>query len=307
MMELSERISGVRAFNRLYTRVIGVLDEGLVGTSYSLGEARVLYELAQHDVGEVPELRKRLALDPGYASRLLGRLENRGLVVRSPAPSDARRHIVGLTEDGRAAQSALEERTNTQIGELLATLPEIEQHRLLAAMQTITGLLDEHRRDPVLVLRPPRPGDYGWVVQRHGALYAKEYGFGPAFEGLVAGIIADYVAAEGSPGQAGWIAELDGEPVGSVFCVRGNDADTAKLRLLLVEPRARGFGVGRRLVSECVEFARRSGYRAMELWTQSNLTAARNIYQRARFTPAGSEPHHSWGQELVAEVWRREL
>ncbi|MBK1784668.1 bifunctional helix-turn-helix transcriptional regulator/GNAT family N-acetyltransferase [Prauserella cavernicola] len=307
MNTLPERIAGVRAFNRLYTRVIGVLDEGLVGSAYSLSEARVLYELAQQDVHEVPELRRRLDLDAGYASRLLGKLEATGLLVRERSETDARRQTVRLTEDGRDTQAELERDTDAQIGRLLGTLAEPDQQRLLAAMTAVTGLLGEHRRDATLVLRPPRAGDYGWVVQRHGAVYGTEYGFGPEFEGLVAGIVADYVAARGSARQAAWIAELDGEPVGSVLCVQGSDETTAKLRLLLVEPSARGHGVGKRLVAECVEFARRCGYRSMELWTQSNLTAARAIYRGAGFELAESEAHDSWGAELVSEVWRMRL
>ncbi|MFF5985754.1 bifunctional helix-turn-helix transcriptional regulator/GNAT family N-acetyltransferase [Prauserella flavalba] len=302
-----ERIAGVRAFNRLYTRVIGVLDEGLVGSDYSLSEARVLYELAQQDVHDVPELRKRLDLDAGYASRLLAKLEGQGLLARERSESDARRQTVRLTELGRKTQATLEQSTDAQIGELLGDLTDSDQRRLLAAMGTITRLLGGHRSDPTLVLRPLRAGDYGWVVQRHGELYAREYGFDAGFEGLVAGIVAEYVAAEGSARQAGWIAELDGEPVGSVFCVQGGAADTAKLRLLLVEPSARGHGVGKRLVAECVEFARRSGYRSMELWTQSILTAARAIYRQAGFQLERSEEHHSWGKGLVSEVWRRPL
>ncbi|PXY34712.1 MarR family transcriptional regulator [Prauserella coralliicola] len=302
-----ERIAGVRAFNRLYTRVIGVLDEGLVGSDFSLSEARVLYELAQQDVHDVPELRKRLDLDAGYASRLLAKLEGKGLLVRERSESDARRQTVGLTQLGRKTQATLEQSTDTQIGELLGRLTEADQRRLLAAMGTITRLLGEYRADPTLVLRPPRAGDYGWVVQRHGELYAQEYGFTAGFEGLVAGIVAEYVGAEGTARQAGWIAELDGEPVGSVFCVEGSDADRAKLRLLLVEPSARGHGVGKRLVAECVEFARRSGYRSMELWTQSNLTAARAIYRQAGFELESAEEHRSWGQDLVSEVWRTRL
>lgn len=299
--------AAVRAFNRFYTRIIGVLDEGLVGTEHSLGEARVLYEFAQAGVHEVPQLRRRLDLDAGYASRLLSGLESRGLVERGRSETDARRHTIVLTPAGRDLQATLEQRTDAQIGELLAPLDVHDQRRLVGAMDTIRTLLEDRPREGAVVLRPPRPGDYGWVVHRHGAVYAREYGFDARFEGLVAGIVADYVAAQGSSRQAAWIAELDGEPVGSVFCVPGSDERTAKLRLLLVEPAGRGAGVGGRLVGECVEFARSAGYRTIELWTQRNLTAARRIYARAGFEPTGSEPHHSWGRDLVSEMWRREL
>ncbi|WP_199429030.1 bifunctional helix-turn-helix transcriptional regulator/GNAT family N-acetyltransferase [Qaidamihabitans albus] len=302
-----ERVAAVRAFNREYTRLIGVLDEGLVGTPYTLSEARMLYELAQQGVREVTELRRRLDLDAGYASRLLSRLESRGLLARERSETDARRQTVSLTEAGRLAQDSLEQRTRRQIADLLGTLAEDDQRRLLGAMRTITELVGERSGERPLVLRPPRAGDYGWVVHRHGVQYAHEYGWDTGFEALVARIIADYVADEGSTRQAGWIAELDGEPVGSVFCTPGSDDKTAKLRLLLVEPGARGLGVGQRLVTECVEFARGRGYTAMELWTQSVLTAARRIYQQAGFELTGSEPHHSWGHDLVAETWRKEL
>ncbi|PRX47621.1 MarR family transcriptional regulator with acetyltransferase activity [Prauserella shujinwangii] len=313
MNDLAERTAHLRAFNRFYTRLIGVLDEGLVGTPYSLGESRVLYELARGRVREVTELRRRLGLDAGYASRLLARLENRGLLVRERSETDARRQTVELTEAGRAAQAELEQRTDTQIGDLLRTLDDHDQQRLLRAMGTITGLLGERPRDRTLMLRPPRPGDYGWVVHRHGELYAREYGFDATFEALVAGIVADYAAAVGGEGtggaarQAAWIAELGGERVGSVFCMPGADEHTAKLRLLLVEPAGRGSGVGRRLVAECVEFARSAGYSALELWTQRNLTAARRIYTAAGFVLTSSTPHHSWGKDLVAETWRLSL
>jgi len=302
---LVERIAEVRAFNRLYTGVIGALDEGLVGTPYSLSEARVLYELEQQGVTSVTELRTKLGLDPGYASRLLSRLEGRGLLVREKSATDGRRQVVRLTESGREAQHSLEQRTIDQIGDLLRPLTDEDQRHLLGSMHAITTMLGERASGPV-VLRPPRPGDFGWIVQRHGALYAQEYGWDTTFEARVARIVADYVASD-EPHKATWIAELDGERAGSVACSRGRDEDTAQLRLLLLEPRARGRGVGKRLVTECLEFARAAGYRAMELDTYSVLEAARGIYRKAGFEIISSEPARHYGHDLVSETWRREL
>jgi DNA-binding MarR family transcriptional regulator/GNAT superfamily N-acetyltransferase len=302
-----DRVAKVRAFNRLYTGVIGVLDEGLVGSAYSLTEARVLYELAQEGVTEVTELRRRLDLDAGYASRLLGKLERRGLLTRQRSADDARRQVITLTETGRAEQGAVEEATVTQIGALLERLSEHDQHRLLSSMRVITTLVGGGDEDPALVLRPPRPGDYGWVIQRHGELYAREYAWDATFEALVARIVADFVDKHDAAREAAWIAESGGQPVGCVFCVSGSDEKTAKLRLLLVDPAARGRGVGKRLVTECLAFARAHGYTAMELWTNDVLTAARHIYRQAGFELTEREPHHSFGQDLVGEIWRRTL
>ena len=302
-----ERVAAVRAFNRLYTGVIGALDEGLVGTAYTLTEARVLYELAQEGVTEVTDLRTRLGLDAGYASRLLSRLESRGLLAREKSPTDARRQVLRLTESGRDAQHSLEQRTVDQVGDLLGRLSDEDQHRLLGSMRTISTLVGDETGDPTIVLRPPRPGDLGWVVQRNGALYAQEYGFDATYEALVARIVADYVDHYDPQREAAWIAELHGERVGCVLCVHASDERTAKLRLLIVEPSARGHGLGKRLVAECLAFARAHGYTAMELWTNSVLTAARAIYAKAGFELVASEPHHSFGRDLVGETWRRDL
>jgi DNA-binding MarR family transcriptional regulator/GNAT superfamily N-acetyltransferase len=301
--ELAERVAAVRAFNRLYTGVIGVLDEGPADAEYSLPEARVLFELAQQDPLAVTDLRKRLDLDAGYASRLLTRLESRGLLSRERSGEDARRQLVRPTPAGRDAFALLNRRSTDRIGGLLRRFADEDQRRLLTAMRTIGDVVGDRRRDPALVLRPPRPGDLGWVTQRHGALYAREYGFGTRFEGLVARIVADF-ATHDDPRQAFWIAELDGERAGSIACARGQDPDTAKLRLLLLEPSARGHGVGKRLVTECVEFARAHGYRAMELSTVSILDAARALYRAAGFELAGEEDFDDWGPKLTEETWR---
>ncbi|MFI7122594.1 GNAT family N-acetyltransferase [Amycolatopsis sp. NPDC049868] len=302
-----DRVATVRAFNRLYTGVIGVLDEGPADAEYSLSEARVIFELAQQDQTQVTDLRKRLDLDAGYASRLLARLEGRGLLTRERSDEDARRQIVRLTENGRKAFAVLDERSVGRIGSLLGRFGDDEQQRLLGAMDTITSLVGERAADPTLVLRPPRPGDFGWVVHRHGALYSREYGWDERFEALVARVVAEYVDRRGDPRQAGWIAELDGERVGSIFCMPAEDGITAKLRMLLLEPAARGRGVGKRLVTECVEFARAAGYPAMELWTVSLLEAARAIYQKAGFQLASEETITGFGYELTGQTWRLEL
>ncbi|MEV7042293.1 bifunctional helix-turn-helix transcriptional regulator/GNAT family N-acetyltransferase [Amycolatopsis sp. NPDC051061] len=301
------RVAEVRAFNRLYTGVIGVLDEGPADAEYSLPEARVLFELAHQDPLPVTDLRKRLDLDAGYASRLLARLESRGLIERERSGEDARRQLVRPTPAGRDAYALLNRRSSEQIGGLLGRFADEDQQRLLAAMRTIGDLVGERRRDPVLVLRPPRPGDLGWVVERHGALYGREYGFDDRFEGLVARIVADFVETRDDPRQAFWIAELNGERVGGITCTRGPDAGTAKLRLLLLEPSARSHGVGKRLVTECVSFAKAHGYRGMELSTVSILTAARSIYRAAGFELVREEDFDGWGPKLTDEIWRLEF
>jgi DNA-binding MarR family transcriptional regulator/GNAT superfamily N-acetyltransferase len=305
--QLAERVAAVRAFNRLYTGVIGVLDEGPADAEYSLPEARVLFELAHQDPLPVTDLRKRLDLDAGYASRLLARLESRGLILRERSAEDARRQLVRPTAAGRDAFAVLNRRSTDQIGGLLRRFADEDQQRLLAAMHTIGDLVGDRRRDPALVLRPPRPGDLGWVVERHGALYAREYGLNARFEALVARIAADFLDGRDDPRQAFWIAELDGERVGSIGCGRSPDADTAKIRLLLLEPAARGHGVGKRLVGECVSFARAHGYRAMELSTVSVLAAARSIYRAAGFELIGEKDFDDWGPKLTDESWRLEF
>jgi DNA-binding MarR family transcriptional regulator/GNAT superfamily N-acetyltransferase len=305
--DLRDRVAQVRAFNRLYTGVIGVLDEGLVGAPYSLAEARVLYELEQEGVTEVSELRRRLGLDAGHASRLLAKLAGLGLLTRERSAADARRQVIRLTDSGRAEQHVVEERTIEQVGDLLGRLDEANQHRLVSSMRVISRLVGDGPRDATLVLRPPRAGELGWVVQRHGELYASEFGWDTTFEALVAHIVADYADTHDPAREAAWIAELDGEPVGCVFCVRGSTEETAKLRLLLVDPVARGLGVGKRLVAECLAFAGTHRYTAIELWTNNVLTAARRIYHLAGFELVEKEPHHSFGHDLVGEVWRRGL
>jgi DNA-binding MarR family transcriptional regulator/GNAT superfamily N-acetyltransferase len=295
------QIEAVREFNRFYTNVLGLLREGLLDTPYSLTEARVIFELARADEFEVSHLRRWLDLDAGYLSRLLTRFEADGLVARTRSPGDARRQLVSLTGAGRAVFTKLDARSADQIRSLLAGLPVDSRQRLTAAMTGIREILGPTGRPAAFVLRPPQPGDLGWVVARHGALYTGEHGWDASFEALAARIVADF-AARGDGREAAWIAELGGEPAGCVFCLRKTDT-TAQLRLLLVEPHARGLGVGGRLVAECVCFARRAGYSEMMLWTNDVLHAARRIYQRAGFRLVGSAPHHSFGHDLVGQDW----
>jgi DNA-binding MarR family transcriptional regulator/N-acetylglutamate synthase-like GNAT family acetyltransferase len=301
-----DRVAAVRAFNRFYTGRIGVLGEGLLRTPHSLTEARVLYELGQRDALDVADLRRELAIDAGYLSRLLARLEDHRLVTRERSSSDARRQRVGLTDEGAAAAAELDRRSADEIAALLAGLGEERERRLVAAMGVIRDVLDDASPPEAFVLRPPRPGDYGWIVHRHGVRYAEEYGWDETMEALVARIVADYVERADHRREAAWIAEIDGEPVGCVLCVRKTDA-VAQLRLLLVEPRARGRGVGARLIEECLRFGRRAGYEEITLWTNDVLHDARRLYERAGFVLVESGPHHSFGHDLIEQTWSRRL
>jgi len=299
-------VAEVRSFNRFYTRVIGVLADGLLRTPYSLTEARVIFELAQRDEAEVAVLRRDLGLDAGYLSRMLGRFESDGLVARATAAHDGRRQVVRLTAAGRAVFDTLDARSAADVAALLAPIDAAGQRRLVDAMAGITRVLGP-ARTPGLRLREPGAGDLGWVVARHGARYAEEYGWDATFEALVARVVADFAEHRDPARERGWIADLDGDPVGCVFCVRGEEPGTAKLRLLLVEPAARGHGVGTTLVDSCVAFARQAGYRRLTLWTNDVLVAARPLYQRAGFTLDRSEPYHGFGHDLVGEYWSLDL
>jgi DNA-binding MarR family transcriptional regulator/N-acetylglutamate synthase-like GNAT family acetyltransferase len=305
--DLDRRVRAVRRFNRFYTGRIGVLQEGYLASPFGLAEVRVLYELAHRDAATAGELARELGLDPGYLSRILRGFVRRGLVAKEVSRADGRRRLLRLTPAGRDAFAPLQERSRAEIRALLGRLPAPDQERVVAAMATVEGLLDVRPEPPVpYLLRPPRPGDMGWVVGRHGVLYADEYGWDERFEGLVAGIVAAFVAGQDPKRERCWIAERDGEPVGSVFLVAESEA-VAKLRLLLVEPRARGLGIGGRLVEECVRFARAAGYRTLTLWTNDVLHAARHLYERAGFRLVASEPHHSFGHDLVGETWELAL
>ena len=302
-----QRATAVRRFNRFYTRQIGVLNEGLLQSPFSLGEARVLYELAQDKGPSASELSADLGLDAGYLSRMLRRFERRGLIAREPSESDGRRSLVALTRKGRAAFATLDARSHDEVREMLSRLAEPDQRHLLEAMRTVERLLGAPSQPaPGYLLRTHQPGDMGWVVHRHGVLYAQEYGWDEQFEALVADIVAQFLRRFDPKHERCWIAEREGDIVGSVFLVKESDT-VAKLRLLLVEPSARGLGIGNRLVTECVRTARRMSYRKLTLWTQQSLPAARRIYQQAGFRLVGSEPHHSFGHDLIGETWDLDL
>ena len=304
---LETRIEAVRRFNRFFTRRIGVLREGLLHSPYSLTEARVLFEVAHRDQVTASDLWRELGLDPGYLSRILGRLEQGGLIGKARSETDGRRRLLSLTPEGKAAFSLLDDRSREEVAELLGELSEGDQRRLLEAMRTIESVLDRGFKfsEPFL-LRPHEPGDMGWVVHRHGVLYAREYGWDERFEGLVARIVADFIDGYDPARERCWIAEMNGERVGCVFVVKGGDT-VAKLRLLLVEPDARGLGLGTRLVEECIRFARRSGYETLTLWTNSVLGAARHIYKERGFELVEEETHRSFGHDLVGESWELAL
>jgi DNA-binding MarR family transcriptional regulator/GNAT superfamily N-acetyltransferase len=296
------RVAAVRRFNRFWTRAIGALQ---LHSPFSLTEARVLYELSQHDVTDAAELGTRLDIDQGYLSRVLARFRKMRLVTTAPSRKDKRRRELRVTSHGRTAFAGLDARSSEQVGEVLSRLDEAQQRRLVGAMQTIHQLFEEPTRPTAWSLRPPVSGDLGWVVERHGILYAREYGWDARFEALVAGVVAEFGAAPSAMQQA-WIAEADGERVGCVFCMR-KDERTAQLRLLLVQPGARGLGIGGRLIDECVRFARSKGYRRLVLWTNSVLEDARRLYERAGFVLEDEEPHDRFGEGLIGQTWALQL
>ena len=300
---LARRVEAMRHFNRFFTRQIGLLNEGLLESPFSLTEARILFELAHRERPSAMELCRDLGLDAGYLSRLLRNFRQRGLVTQRASDADGRRNLLELTRKGKAAFAALDARSGQDIASMLGGLAEGEQERLVAAMLGIEGLLRGGPPDPTPCrLRPPRPGDFGWVIHRHGALYAQEYGWDERFEALVATIVAGFVDKNDPKRERCFIAERDGEIVGSVFLVKRR-ATVAQLRLLYVEPRARGLGIGRRLVRECIAFARQSGYRKITLWTNSILESARHLYLEAGFRKTAQERHHSFGHDLVGQNW----
>jgi DNA-binding MarR family transcriptional regulator/N-acetylglutamate synthase-like GNAT family acetyltransferase len=307
-MTVAHTIHAVRSFNRFYTRQIGVLRDGLLKSPFSLAEVRVLYEIAHREQPAATELCQQLGLDPGYLSRILRGLEKRGLVRKSASQADGRQNLLGLTAGGRATFATLDARQNEEIATWLHQLPAPEQARLVQAMRIIESVLGAgpEPRTPY-ILRPHQPGDMGWVVHRHGLLYAREYGYDETFEALVAEIAAKFIQHFDPKRERCWIAERDGEVVGSVFLVKKSKT-VAKLRLLLVEPSARGLGIGKCLVGECLRFARQVGYKKIVLWTQSELPAARHIYQQAGFRLAKQEKHRSWGRDdLVSQIWEMKL
>jgi len=305
--DFATRVAAVRRFNRFYTRQVGLLGEHLLESPFSLSEARVLYELAQSESWSAAGLGKELGLDAGYLSRILRGFAERGLLEKQPSESDGRRSLLVLTAAGREAFQPLDAASRQAIGALLKTLPEASQQRLVGAMGSIEDLLGSPPKGrAAYLLRPHRSGDMGWVIGRHGALYAEEYGFDLSFEALVASIAAEFLQKFDPARENCWIAERGGENVGSVFLVKYSE-EVAKLRLLIVEPSARGLGIGERLVAECIRFSRQAGYGKLTLWTQSILLAARKLYERAGFTMVGAEPNRSFGRDLVSETWELKL
>ena len=301
--DLYRRIEAVRRFNRFYTQQIGVLQERLLKSPFSLAEGRLIYELAHREKTTATELRTQLGLDAGYLSRLLQGLKNRGLIDRQVSRADGRQNLLSLNEKGKKACATIHVRSRNEIGGMLNPLSPSDQIRLVKAMDTIEELLGARpeQRTPYL-LRPLQPGDMGWVVHRHGVIYSEEYRWDEQFEGLVAGIVSKFIQKYDPKKERCWIAEKDGENVGSVFLVKKSER-IAKLRLLLVDSKARGLGIGSRLVDECVRFARQAGYRKIVLWTNHVLLAARHIYEKAGFRMVHEESHHSFGHDLIGETW----
>jgi DNA-binding MarR family transcriptional regulator/GNAT superfamily N-acetyltransferase len=305
---LEDRVASVRRFSRFYTRRIGVLHEGLLGSPLSLAEGRVIWELAQRETATAAELAAELGLDPGYLSRILGGFERRDLIDRRPSERDGRQSDIALTEEGRVLYATIDTKSREEVAALLGDLEDADQARLVEAFETAERLLGQPRKPagPAYILRPHQPGDIGWIIHRHGVLYAEEYGFDIRFEALVAQIAAAFIENFDAARERCWIAERAGAIVGSVLLVRESD-EVAKLRLLYVEPRARGLGIGSRLVAECVRFARQRRYRRITLWTNDVLVAARRIYQAAGFRLVSEEPHRSFGRDLVGQTWELPL
>ncbi len=314
-----ERIAAVRSFNRFYTRQIGVLRKTYLDSSYSLGEMRVLYEIAHGDRPTASDVGRTLDLDAGYLSRVLRNFEKRGMITRKTSDQDARQSHLALTARGRQTFEPLEQRSQDDVAAMLGKLDAQDQARLVAAMDTIGSLLGAEVEGakpatqsgtapkPSYILRASKHGDFGWIVSRHAQLYAEEYGWTDPFEGLCAQIVADFVNKYDPKLERCWIAEMNGENVGCVMLVKDEVPGVARIRLLIVDPKARGLGLGTRLTDECVRFARRSGYKKITLWTHSILTAARHTYEKAGFKLTGSEKHKSWGKPVVSEYWDLEL
>jgi DNA-binding MarR family transcriptional regulator/GNAT superfamily N-acetyltransferase len=305
---LEDRVASVRRFSRFYTRRIGVLHEGLLGSPLSLAEGRVMWELAQRETVTAAELAAELGLDAGYLSRILGGFERRGLIDRRPSERDGRQSDIALAEAGRALYAAIDTKSREEVSALLGELEDADQRHLVEALETAERLLGQSRKPagPAYILRPHQPGDIGWIIHRHGVLYAEEYGFDMRFEALVAQIAAAFIDNFDTARERCWIAERAAAVVGSVLLVKESD-EVAKLRLLYVEPWARGLGIGSRLVAECVRFARQRRYRRITLWTNDVLVAARRIYQAAGFCLVNEEPHRSFGLDLVGQTWELPL
>ena len=300
---LQEHISAVRHFNRFFTRQIGALREGLLHSSYSLTEARIIFELANRSNLTASDLCHELGLDAGYLSRILNKFEQQNLIEKTRSNDDGRQRLINLTAEGQKAFSLLDNRSSDEVSEMLSELSEGDRVRLIEAMHTVEGILDHGLKyaEP-FYLRHHEVGDMGWVIHQHGLLYNQEYGWDESFEALVAQICADFINNYDPQKERCWIAEMQGEQVGSVFCVKASE-EVAKLRLLLVDPKVRGLGLGTRLVEECIRFAKRSGYKKLTLWTNDVLVEARHIYEKKGFKLVEEEHHHSFGHDLIGENW----
>jgi DNA-binding MarR family transcriptional regulator/GNAT superfamily N-acetyltransferase len=307
---MTDRVDALRSFTRFYTNKVGVLRGGLHGSRHPLPEARVLYEVGRAETTEVAVLRRALDMDAGQLSRLLARLDEQGLLVRERSARDGRRQVLALTEAGRREHARLDRGAAEQWEALLEGLPEAEQRRLLGGMAAVREVLERTPgAEPEVTLRAPGPGDLGWIVARHGALYWEQFGWGAGFEALVARVVADFAdSAAAEPERArAWIADVDGAPAGCIMCVPGDAEGDGKLRLLLVEPFARGLGVGGRLIDACIAFSRDAGYRRLTLWTNSPLTGARRLYDRRGFELIAEEPHADWGIPMTGQVLALDL
>jgi DNA-binding MarR family transcriptional regulator/GNAT superfamily N-acetyltransferase len=301
------QVAAIRGFNRFYTRKLGLIEPKLLDSPFTLQEARILYEIRHRPACTATDLTRDLGLDPGFVSRTLQALQRRQIVTRSPARHDGRINEIALTATGRTAQAELERRSGEEVANLLASLDEAQRAAVVGAMTTIERTLQQPAEKPAaFLLRSHRPGDIGWVISSQARAYAAEYGWDISYEALVAEICAQFIRNYDPSREHCWIAEANGEPLGSIFLVKGSD-DVAKLRLLLVEKKARGLGVGRALVEQCIRTARENGYKEMTLWTQSILVAARGIYQACGFRCVKEEPHHSFGVDLVGETWEMKL
>lgn len=307
LQNAEHEVAAVRAFNRFYTRKLGIIEPKLLHSPFTLQEARIMYEIVHRPACTASDLTRDLGLDPGFLSRTLQALQRRQIVTRKPSKDDGRVNELALTAKGRAAQAELERRSCEQVGSLLASLEDSQRAALVQAMTTIEQALERSREKPAaFILRSHRPGDIGWVISSQAKAYAEEYGWDISYEALVAEICAQFIRNFDPSREHCWIAEAGGERLGSIFLVKGSD-DVAKLRLLLVEKKARGLGVGRALVEQCIRGAREKGYKEMTLWTQSILVAARGIYQAVGFRCVKQEPHHSFGVDLVGETWEMKL
>jgi DNA-binding MarR family transcriptional regulator/GNAT superfamily N-acetyltransferase len=306
-LEFEHRIAAICSFNRFYTQHIGLLQDGMVDSPFSLAEARVVYELGRLDKPTATSVAAALDLDPGYLSRIVAKFVEQDLVARSPSNIDRRQFHLHLTPKGRRAFAQLDRGSHEVVAKILKNLEDSEQARIVKAMSAIQGLLASSAVEkPSYQLRPHGVGDMGWVVARHAVLYGQEYGWGDSFESMIAEIVAAFLKNYDHARERCWIAEIDGDPVGSVFLVNETE-QIARLRLLLVEPHARGLGIGRRLVEECVKFSRQCGYKGITLWTHSILAAARDIYERAGFRHMHQQTHRDFGPELVGETWDMKL